>query len=104
MAFCTGGARAFVLAFPATPLTGAGTEGADDQMMTDDQLAGIRKADMTELKELKVKLPVQFLINLHYLKLTQSKGISDVVNQALTEYFAAQSLPTRPAPVPQKAA
>ena len=64
-------------------------------MMTDDQLAGIRKADMTELKELKVKLPVQFLINLHYLKLTQSKGISDVVNQALTEYFASQSLPIR---------
>lgn len=62
-------------------------------MLTDDQLMGIRKKDMAELKEIKVKLPVQYLINLHYLKLTGSQGISDVVTQALTEYFAAQSLP-----------
>jgi len=69
-------------------------------MISDDTLAGIRKADMNELKELKVKLPVQFLINLHYLKLTQSRGISDVVNQALTEYFQSQALPLRSAPRP----
>jgi len=62
-------------------------------MLTDDQLMGIRKKDMSELKEIKVKLPVQYLINLHYLKLTGSQGISDVVTQALTEYFTAQSLP-----------
>ena len=69
-------------------------------MISDDSLAGIRKADMNELKELKVKLPVQFLINLHYLKLTQSRGISDVVNQALTEYFQSQALPLRSVPKP----
>lgn len=63
------------------------------EMLTDDQLMGIRKRNMSELKEIKVKLPVQYLINLHYLKLTQSQGISDVVTQALTEYFTAQSLP-----------
>lgn len=62
-------------------------------MITDDQLLGIRKKDMSELKEIKVKLPVQYLINLHYLKLTSSQGISDVVTQALTEYFTSQSLP-----------
>lgn len=62
-------------------------------MLTDDQLMGIRKKDMTELKEIKVKLPVQYLINLHYLKLTSSQGISDVVTQALTDYFTSQSLP-----------
>lgn len=62
-------------------------------MLTDDNLLGIRKKDMTELKEIKVKLPVQYLINLHYLKLTGSQGISDVVTQALTEFFEAQSLP-----------
>lgn len=65
-------------------------------MLTDDQLMGIRKKDMNELKEIKVKLPVQYLINLHYLKLTQSQGISDVVTQALTEYFTAQALPLEP--------
>ncbi len=65
-------------------------------MLTDDQLMGIRKKDMSELKEIKVKLPVQYLINLHYLKLTQSQGISDVVTQALTEFFTAQSLPLEP--------
>lgn len=62
-------------------------------MLTDDQLMGIRKRDMGALKEIKVKLPVQYLINLHYLKLTQSQGISDVVTKALTEYFTSQSLP-----------
>ena len=56
-------------------------------MMTSDQLMGIKKPDMTELKEVKVKLPVKQLLKLHYLKLTSNLNFSDVVSQALTKYF-----------------
>jgi hypothetical protein len=53
-----------------------------------------KKVDLAELKEMKVKIPVRLLINLHYMKLTRSRPISDVVNEALTEYFA-HTLATR---------
>ena len=56
-------------------------------MMTNDQLMGIKKPDMTELKEVKVKLPVKQLLKLHYLKLTSNLNFSDVVSAALTKYF-----------------
>ncbi len=56
-------------------------------MVTNDDLLGIKKPDMTELKEVKVKLPVKQLLKLHYLKLTASRNFSDVVTQALSEYF-----------------
>jgi hypothetical protein len=60
-------------------------------MLTDDQLMGVKKHDVSKLKEIKVKLPVRQLMNLHFLKLTSSKGISDVVVDALSEYFENQS-------------
>ena len=57
-------------------------------MDLEEIVIGVKKANLSELKELKVKLPVRLLVNLHYVKLTQSRGISDVVNDALTQYFA----------------
>ena len=57
-------------------------------MDIEELVIGVKKANLSELKELKVKLPVRLLVNLHYVKLTQSRGISDVVNEALTYYFA----------------
>lgn len=57
-------------------------------MITDDTLMGNKPVDMEELKEIKVKLPVRQLLQLHYAKLTSSKSISEVVNQALIVYFA----------------
>lgn len=56
-------------------------------MVTADELMGIKKPDLTELKEVKVKLPVKQLLKLHYLKLTSNKNFSDVVAEALTKYF-----------------
>lgn len=51
------------------------------------------------LRELKVKLPVQLLVNLHYLRLTRSTSIGHVVNAALTKYFEAEGLaPKGPRP------
>lgn len=55
--------------------------------MLSDQLMGVKKPDMNELKEVKVKLPVNQLLKLHYLKLTASKNFSDVVCEALGKYF-----------------
>jgi len=62
-------------------------------MMTADDLMGIKKPDLTELKEVKVKLPVKQLLKLHYLKLTSNMNFSDVVSEALARYF--DNLPAR---------
>ena len=35
-------------------------------MVTTDELMGIKKPDMNEMKEVKVKLPVRQLLKLHY--------------------------------------
>ncbi len=56
-------------------------------MMTHEELMGIKKPDMNELKEVKVKLPVRQLLKLHYLKLTSSRTFSEVVTEALADYF-----------------
>ncbi|MGB0653535.1 MAG: hypothetical protein ACPGQL_10080 [Thermoplasmatota archaeon] len=42
---------------------------------------------MNELREVKVKIPVRQLLRLHYLKLTTSRTFSDVVAEALGDYF-----------------
>ncbi len=56
-------------------------------MVTSDELMGIKKPDMNEMKEVKVKIPVRQLLKLHYMKLTSSRTFSDVVSEALNEYF-----------------
>lgn len=64
-------------------------------MLTDDELNGIRKPNMSSVKEIKVRIPVSYLVNLHYLKLTRSRQISDIVTEALNGYFEAQAFPER---------
>lgn len=71
----------------------------------EELVVGVKKANLSELKELKVKLPVRLLVNLHYVKLTQSRGISEVVNEALTQYFASfGTVRSKPALGPLEAA
>ena len=73
--------------------------GAQEQtMVTADQLMGIKKPDMNEMKEVKVKLPVRQLLKLHYMKLTSSRTFSDVVSEALGEYFGALEAERNAAP------
>ena len=67
-------------------------------MITDDQLLGKKPVDLEELKEIKVKLPVRQLLQLHYAKLTSARSISEVVNQALMAYFDELRARARPAP------
>lgn len=45
---------------------------------------------MEELREVKVKVPLKQLLNLHYVKLTSGRTFSDVVGEALKEYFTEQ--------------
>ena len=74
----------------------------------EELVVGVKKANLGELKELKVKLPVRLLVNLHYVKLTQSRGISEVVNEASTQYFAefgmARARPTTAPSLPSETA
>ena len=63
--------------------------GQVNNMVTTDELMGIKKPDLNEMKEVKVKLPVRQLLKLHYMKLTSSRTFSDVVSEALGDYFGA---------------
>lgn len=57
-------------------------------MLDADSMLGIQKTDRTGMKEVKVKLPVEQLLKLHYLKLTGGKTFSHVIKTALDDYFA----------------
>lgn len=43
--------------------------------------------DLDDEKELKVKIPVDFHVKLHTLKVLHGQNISSTVEQALTRYF-----------------
>lgn len=57
-------------------------------MELEELVLGVKKVNLEELKEVKVKLPLRLIVNLHYLRLTQARQISDLVNEALSQYFA----------------
>lgn len=44
--------------------------------------------NLNEAREIKVKLPVSLHIKLHGLKITKHRSISQVVLEALEDYFA----------------
>lgn len=56
-------------------------------MLTDDQMLGIKKANPESLKEIKVKLTVRQFQQLQYVKLNSQRNTSQVVRDALGEYF-----------------
>ncbi|HET6399640.1 MAG TPA: hypothetical protein VFH47_08825 [Candidatus Thermoplasmatota archaeon] len=55
--------------------------------MDTQKLLGIRPADPTSLREVKVKLPVSQLLRLHLHKMTSARTFSAIVDDALQEYF-----------------
>lgn len=55
-------------------------------MIVDKWLYGEKK-DGLELKEMKVKVPIEFHIKLHGLKLLKNQSISRSVELALSKYF-----------------
>lgn len=52
---------------------------------------GVTKAKLNERKEIKVKVPVELLLKLHYAKITESRLMGDLVTDALTQYFQGVS-------------
>ena len=44
-------------------------------------------------KDLKVRIPVKYHMQLHTLKILRGKSLSDAVTEALDEYFAKAPLP-----------
>lgn len=56
-------------------------------MLSDDQLLGFRKPDPTELKPLKVRLPLGRVLQLHEMRITGNQSVSEIVATALTEYM-----------------
>ena len=40
-----------------------------------------------ETREVKVRLPVEQVLHLHYARLAQGKNFSQIVSSALTRYF-----------------
>jgi hypothetical protein len=62
-------------------------------MIATDGTMGVNEAVMVEMREIKVKLPVRQLLQLHYAKMTSARSISDVVADALLKYFAAAVAP-----------
>lgn len=47
-----------------------------------------QEPNLNEAREIKVKLPVSLHIKLHGLKITKHRSISQVVLEALEDYFA----------------
>lgn len=43
--------------------------------------------NLSEAREIKVKLPISLHIKLHGIKITKHRSISQVVHEALEEYF-----------------
>lgn len=56
-------------------------------MLTDDEMLGIKKTNPESLKEIKVKLTMRQFQQLQYVKLNSQRNTSQVVREALTDYF-----------------
>lgn len=56
-------------------------------MMIDEQGEGDGPQEMEGEKEIKVKIPLDYHIKLHTVKVVEGQNISDTVRMALTEYF-----------------
>lgn len=54
------------------------------------------KARQESGKEIKVKIPVNYHIKLHTLKVLKGQSISDTVEIALERYFATHPFPDLP--------
>jgi hypothetical protein len=56
-------------------------------MMIDEYQEKRKPANLTEDKEIKVKIPLDYHIKLHTVKVVSGTAISDTVKMALESYF-----------------
>jgi hypothetical protein len=55
--------------------------------MLEEQMMGIRRPNLTELKPLKLHLPLNYVLALHRMRIVGNKSVSEIVGQALETYF-----------------
>ena len=53
----------------------------------DDELMGLGKTDPTELKPLKVRLPLAQVLQLHKMRIVGDRTVSEIVEEALEQYL-----------------
>lgn len=58
-------------------------------MMIDEHLPRKKPATLSEEKEIKVRIPLDYHIKLHTVKVVSGSSISDTVKNALDDYFQA---------------
>ena len=68
-------------------------------MMIDEFQERKKPASMHEDKEIKVRIPLDYHVKLHTVKVVEGTAISDTVKVALENYF--EELATADAPVPR---
>lgn len=56
-------------------------------MLTDDHLMGIKTTDPDEIRQVKLRLPMEQVMKLHRLRILKSQPISRFVAEALEDYF-----------------
>ena len=58
-----------------------------------EETTTIQRGTTSQNKDLKVRIPVKYHMQLHTLKILRGKSLSDAVTEALDEYFAKAPLP-----------
>lgn len=56
-------------------------------MQFEESLMGIRRSDPSELKPLKLHLPLNYVLALHRLRIVGERSVSEIVAEALNTYF-----------------
>jgi hypothetical protein len=56
-------------------------------MLTDDMLMGIKPTDRDQIRQVKLRLPIDQVMKLHRLRILKSQPISKFVAEALDTYF-----------------
>jgi len=56
-------------------------------LLIEEALAGVHRADPNELKPLKLQLPLSHVLLLHKMRIVASRSVSEIVADALQDYF-----------------
>jgi hypothetical protein len=55
--------------------------------MLEEQLSGVRRPNLAEIKPIKLQLPLQYVLALHRMRIVGNRSVSEIVEQALENYF-----------------
>lgn len=56
-------------------------------IMLEEQLMGVRRPNLNEIKPLKLHLPLNYVLALHRMRIVGNKSVSEIVEDALQTYF-----------------